>query len=482
MQNKQRNTILLSCGILLVVACLCLGLILASGVGVSLLWPFEFPEDNEASLPTEENDNPIAGEDVDPEEMDTSPDPEPDDIEDTVVELPDDLAKKLLRIEGEVIQIRGLDQTSPVEKQLISESVLADIVKDDFFSEYDDEEAKQDVLVLEALGLLPGGFDLKGFYLDLYSEQIAGFYDSEIDEIYVVQGEKFGGSEKLTYSHEFTHVLQDQVYDLENGLGMNEEACEADTERCAAIQALIEGDASYTEVLWFQEYATRKDYLDVMKVFDEMESPILDTAPPYMASDLYFPYEYGYAFVQYLYEQEGYKTVDQAYLDPPVSTEQILHPEKYPDDIPQAVPLPDFSEVLGSGWILYDENVMGEWFTFLILNQAFEETYRLSEGIASDAAQGWGGDTYVVYINEDTDELVFVMETVWDTIDDADEFAEAFEDYATSRWGDSTGEMEGHPTWHGENGTILFERAIDHTMWIIAPDDAVLKSVLSEFK
>ena len=482
MQNKKRNYILLSCGILLVVACLCLGLILASGVGVSMLWPFEFPQDNEASLPSEETVPPTSDEDVDPVETESSPDPEPVEPEETVVELPDNLAKTLLRIEAEVIEIRGLAQTKPVEKLLISEPELADIVKDDFFSDYDDEEAKQDVLVLEALGLLPAGFDLKGFYLDLYSEQIAGFYDSEIEEVYVVQGEEFGGSEKLTYSHEFTHVLQDQVYDLENGLGMNEEVCEADTERCAAIQALIEGDASYTEVLWFQEYATRKDYLDVMKLFDEMESPILDTAPPYMASDLYFPYEYGYSFVQYLYEQDGYKTIDQAYLDPPVTTEQILHPEKYPEDIPQEVPLPDFSEVLGSGWTLYDENVMGEWYTFLILNQAFEEAYRVSEEAASDAAEGWGGDTYLVYINEDTNELVFVMETVWDSIDDAGEFEEAFEDYANARWGDSTGEMDGHPTWGGENVSILFESASDHTLWIMAPDDVVLTSVLSEFK
>lgn len=482
MQNKQRNTILLSCGILLVVACLCLGLILASGVGVSLLWPFEFPQDNDASLPTEEIVIPTAEEDVDPEETDIAQDSEPDDQEETDKELPDDLAQKLLRIEEEVIEIRGLDQAKAVEKWLISESELAEIVKNDFFSEFDDDEAKKDVMVLEALGLLPAGFDLKGFYLDLYSEQIAGFYDSEIQQVYVVQGEKFGGSEKLTYSHEFTHVLQDQVYDLDDGLGMNEEACEADTERCAAIQALIEGDASFTEVLWFQEFASRKDYLDVMQAFEDMESPILDAAPPYMTSDLYFPYEYGYAFVQYLYEQEGYKTVDEVYLDPPVSTEQILHPEKYPLDIPTAVPLPDFSDVLGSSWSLYDENVMGEWYTFLILNQAFEEANQLSEGTASDAAEGWGGDTYVVYINEEADKLVFVMEIVWDSVDDANEFTEAFEDYADSRWGDSAGEIDGHPTWQGENRSILFDGGTDHSLWIMAPDETILASILSEFE
>jgi len=84
------------------------------------------------------------------------------------------------------------------------------------------------------------------------------------------------------------------------------------------VQALIEGDASYTEILWFQNYATREDYFGLMETFDEMESPILDNAPPFMASDLYFPYEKGYAFVEYLYEQDGYDTVDLAYQNPPV--------------------------------------------------------------------------------------------------------------------------------------------------------------------
>jgi hypothetical protein len=337
-------------------------------------------------------------------------------------------------------------------------------------------------MVLEALGLLPAGFNLKGFYLDLYSEQIAGFYDSEIEEIYVVQGTEFGGSEKLTYSHEFTHVLQDQVYDLDDGLWMDEESCEADTERCAAVQALIEGDASFTEIQWFQEYATRKDYLDVMQAFDEMESPILDNAPPFMSSDLYFPYEYGYAFVSYLYEQNGYDSVDQAYQNPPVSTEQILHPEKYPDDIPVDVPLPDFSDVLGEGWELFDENVMGEWYTYLILNQAYDETIQLSDKKALEAAEGWGGDTYLVYINEESDELIFIMKSIWDSPDDLEEFADAFEDYANARWGKSNGEIDGGMTWQGEDRSILFERALDHTLWIMAPDDALLTEILSKLE
>ncbi|MEA3327743.1 MAG: hypothetical protein U9R53_10655 [Chloroflexota bacterium] len=468
MKNKQTKYILLSCGVILVVACLCLGVILLSGLGVSLLWPFEFKEDAEASIPTTETTLPVT--------------PEVSELQEEQNELPDELFEILLQIESEVIQIRGLDQTKPVEKTLISMSELEEIVTNDFFLEYSDQEAEQDVLILAALGLLPEGFNLRDFYLDLYSEQIAGFYDDETEEIYVVQGAEFGGSEKLTYSHEFTHVLQDQVYDLEEGLGLNEEACELDSERCAAVQALIEGDATYTEILWFQTYASREDYFDVMQTFDELESPILDTAPPFMASDLYFPYEKGYVFIEYLYDQDGYDAVDLAYQNPPVSTEQILHPEKYPNDVPQDVALPDLIDVLGNEWQLFDQNVMGEWYTYLILNQAYEEDYWLSEQTASKAAAGWGGDSYAVYLNGNTDEIVFINEVAWDTLADAEEFAEAFEDYADLRWGDSKDEIEGNPTWYGDNSVIIFTRDGDHTLWLLSPNDTILKTILSEFK
>jgi hypothetical protein len=377
-----------------------------------------------------------------------------------------------------VIGLRGLQPTGPVERDLITADELKEIVTTDFFSEYTDEDARQDVLILSALGLLPEGFELKQFYNDLYSEQIAGFYDSEEKEMYVVQDTGFGGYEKITYAHEYTHVLQDQVYGLEEGLGLDEESCEADSERCAAVTALIEGDATLTELLWFQSFATEQDYEDYNKAFEDFESPVFDSAPPYMAADLYFPYEYGYIFVQLLYNDGGFDAVDAAYEDIPLSTEQILHPEKYPDDQPLKVTLPDLTAILGEGWTLYDDNVMGEWYTYLILNKAYEEAYRLSESIAEDAAEGWGGDAYAFYLNDSTDEVVFIMDALWDTVDDAEEFADAFVDYADLRWESEPSEIDGYPTWSGVNGTVVLMHEGDRTLWIMAPEYETAESLL----
>ncbi len=478
MKSKKQKNILLSCIVILIIACVCLGLVLVTGVGVSILWP---STKSVQVTPPVENEVTQIVTDVEETETPTAEIPA-EETPNEKGELPIELRKAMSKIESQVIQLRGLQPTAPVARDLITAEELKEIVTTDFFSEYTDEDARQDVLILSALGLLPEGFELKQFYNDLYSEQIAGFYDSEKKEMYVVQGTGFGGYEKITYAHEYTHVLQDQVYGLEEGLGLDEESCEEDSERCAAVTALIEGDATLTEMLWFQSYATEQDYEDYNKAFEDFESPVFDSAPPYMAADLYFPYEYGYIFVQLLYNDGGYDAVDTAYADVPLSTEQILHPEKYPDDQPLEVTLPDLAEALGEGWTLYDENVMGEWYTYLILNKAYEVAYQLSEFTAEKAAEGWGGDAYAFYLNDSTDEVVFVLDSVWDTADDAKEFADAFVDYADLRWESDPSKMDGYPTWSGENGTVVLVHEGDHTLWVMAPEFETAEALLAELR
>ncbi len=480
MKPKQTKAIIISGAVILVVSCVCLGLILAGGAGVSLFWPFETASKGTATEAIEhetpEEETPTA---VIKAETTTEEDEIGNGTEDF---LSDELKMSMDKIETQVIQIRGLQPTGPVERDLISEEELEEIVVNDLFSDYSDEDAHQDILILSALGLLSEDFDLKQFYLDLYSEQIAGFYDSELKAMYVVQGVGFGGNERLTYAHEYTHVLQDQVYGLDEGLGLNDESCEEDSERCAAVTALIEGDATLMQGLWFQRFATEQDYQDYFAAVESYESPVLDSAPPYISADLYFPYEYGYAFVDLLHGQGGFEAVDAAYANPPVSTEQILHPELYPDDKPVTVQLPDLTDVLGGDWSLADQNVMGEWYTYLILNKGCDENFQLPETLASDAAEGWGGDAYAFYLNEATDDVIFILDAVWDTTQDADEFFEAFIQYADLRWEAASQEINGYHTWSGEQGVSVLLQVGDRTLWVMAPDRELVETILSEIE
>jgi hypothetical protein len=477
MESRRTRNIIVSCGVMLILTCVCLGMIVVSGVGVSLIWPIDFRQED-VILPT-----PI-DEIVEPSAPTTPPEAPPY-TEEPPIEadpLPEEIAEIVLEIEAQVSQIRGLTLSEPVPRRMISPEEIEDMVINEFFAEYTDEDARQDVLILSLLGLLPSDFDLKSFYNALYSEQISGFYDSETEEIFIVQGTSFGGSEKLTYAHEFTHALQDQTFRFDEGLDYNEEACQDDSERCAAIKALIEGDASLTEILWFQTYATRSDYKDIVETFENYASPILDNAPPYIQKDLYFPYEKGFAFVEFLFNEGGFEAVDAAYRYLPVSTEQILHPERYPWDQPRVVMLPNFEDVLDGDWILFDQNVMGEWYTYLILSQSYNETYRIPEEQASSAASGWGGDAYAIYLNQNTDEVIFILDMVWDTTDDADEFSMTLDKYANTRWDAADEQLSGQRTWRGQEGTVVFMQEGDRSLWIIAPTDALAEMILLELQ
>ena len=116
------------------------------------------------------------------------------------------------------------------------------------------------------------------------------------------------------------------------------------------MQALIEGDASLTELLWFQQFSSDQDQKDVLNFYDSYESPVFDSAPLFLQEDFVFPYNQGFEFAQFLYEKGGYAAINDAYLNPPQSSEQILHPELFPNETPDQVELTDFFSVLEGNW------------------------------------------------------------------------------------------------------------------------------------
>jgi hypothetical protein len=317
------------------------------------------------------------------------------------------------------------------------------------------------------------------FYQDLLSEQIAGQYDQENKEMDVVQGSGFGGTERLTYAHEYTHALQDQNFDIENGLNYSSEACEQDSERCAAVQALLEGDASMLELDWFNNYATAQDLTDIQDFYQNYESPVFDSAPAFLKEDFIFPYIFGQTFVEYLYNIGGWDAINGAYSNLPVSTEQILHPERYPEDRPINVVIPDLLSLLGDQWQDLDTGVMGEWYTYLILAHGREPNARLDDIEAQIASEGWGGDVYHVFYDAQNDAVVMVMHTSWESENDARQFYDAFRKHSTARFGSPASVETNWLRWKHANGVTDLSIQGQYTTWILAPDEATALLVRS---
>jgi hypothetical protein len=393
----------------------------------------------------------------------------------TPVATPDDETQAhMTRIEEQVVNLRGLQPVSPVAPNLLTTEDLHQRVIDDFFFDYSEEEATFDALVLSVFGLLDSEFNLRNFYLDLYSEQVAGYYDDEVKQMYVVQDVGFHGPERLTYAHEYVHALQDQVFNFETGLNYTDDDCEADNERCAGIQALIEGDATLLEEQWLLTFATTEERIEIIEFYDSYDSPVYNTAPEFMKQDFTFPYTFGAEFVRRIHSSGGWAAVDAIYTDPPRSTEQILHPDRYPEDQPVTMEKPEVLDALGDGWVETETNVLGEWYTRLMLSEYLDVNQ------AIQAAEGWGGDIYSVFFNESSGESALVMIHTWDTLADVDQYSASFLEYAGNRFGAPTSLAEA-TSWTTTENFVSFELGGLQSLWILAPDETIAGQLRQAF-
>jgi len=379
----------------------------------------------------------------------------------------------MARIERDMEDLRGLEPQHPVEKVIITPEELAHKVEEDFLADYSPEEAAQDAVELWLFGLADKDIDLFEIHKTMLSEGIAGFYDDEEGKMYVVASSGFPAHARMTYAHEYVHALQDQTWDLDEGLNFNDETCKRDSEYCGGVQGLIEGDATFSEYLWYWEKATPQERRDIQQYYDSLNMPGWESSPEFLQEDILFPYTAGEEFVFALFREDGWDTVNAAYENPPASTEQILHPERYPDDRPVRLTLPDVAGLLGEGWEpITEQNALGEFWIYLTLAKSETLPWRLPEQEASDAAEGWGGDVYATYHRPDTGAGALLQIFAWDTPADAQEFTAAFLRYAEKRFGPATSSEAGLWVWEDTPwGAVIFAvQGSDGHVWAIAPD------------
>lgn len=391
-----------------------------------------------------------------------------------VVDIAQQNAEIRSAIETHVIEIRGLNPLRPIQPTLLTPEELRAELQTDLQGSMTPEEASQDVLVLNAFDFLPRDFDYLNFTLELYSEQVAGYYDPETRRFVVVsEDELLSVAEQLTHAHEFTHALQDQYFDLD---ALNDEELNGDA--ALAFRALAEGDASWVETLYALEYLAPEQLQALLAETAELDTAVLDSAPPVLANSLMFPYVEGLNFVQALYDEGGFEQVNEAWVSPPVSTEQILHPERYlAEDMPQEVTLESLLEPLGADWALLDQDVLGEFFLREYLGQQMDET------TANAAAGGWDGDQYAVYWQAQQELMVMMLRVVWDSESEADEFAAAYNTFASQRYGATPTVTGTLVCWAGTvNGvsdtTCLLQNGAE-TFIVRAPNQAIAQAVVN---
>lgn len=321
-----------------------------------------------------------------------------------------------------VVQLRELENQQPVPFEFMSREALRDKIEQDLAKESDQSELAAADRLYELLGIIPANTDLTRLLTDLYTSQIAGFYDPEEDRFYLISDEQKGlldATDRVTFVHEYVHALQDQHYDLE-ALRSEELNLSDDQER--AIQAVVEGDAQLVTSLYVVTELSRADFDELLDDGSEVDQATLASTPGFLRESLIFPYTFGLAFIQSRLQIGGWDMVDALYTAMPQSTEQILHPERYPNDMPRTVTLPNLAASLGGTW---EEQLRDTWGEFDLRLLLAEE---LAHDQAERGAEGWGGDQYL-FLQAEGGNVLFVLDIVWDHTREADEFAALFTEW-----------------------------------------------------
>ena len=329
----------------------------------------------------------------------------------------DDTLAVLREIEEQVIDIRGLPAADIGPPEIITRAELADELEQLFEEEYPPEEQERDNVALRALGLLEPGQDVAELQLQLLSDQVLGFYDDVEKRMVVVSDAGLDAEARLTYAHEYTHALQDAAFGLDSL--QTDEVGEDD--RALARTAMIEGDAVVTMVAWAFAHLTPEELMEL----GTRPSPDTSGIPSWMVEQLQFPYNEGALWAGELTinpTQPDFSAINAAFGDPPGSTEQIIDVASWPDgDEPIPVDRVDLAAALGDGWTEVDATPIGQATIEIMLAYLGVE-----RGLATEAADGWGGDTAVIASGPD-DAFAVAWRLAWDSTPDAVEFVDAYE-------------------------------------------------------
>lgn len=373
--------------------------------------------------------------------------------------IPTEMISQIASQAGELRQLN----CEAVPVQLMNRDELKEMLLQDFEEESEQMDITQELLVF--LDLLEEGQDLGDILVDAYTQDILGFYDPEQDELYLVsETGELGPLDKMTLAHEYTHAIQDQHFDL-TSLGSQDD----DSEASAATDALVEGDATVVMALYYWSCLSSEEQEAIGEMDAEPGMELDEDVPEVIQKTMMFPYEYGMTFVIAIIQKGRWEAVNQAYSDPPKSTEQIMHPEKYVQDRddPVVVTLPNMATALGHEWSELDSDVFGE-FSLKLYLQAF-----LNPSEAERAAAGWGGDRYS-FLEDSAERKAFVLKSEWDTEDDARVFYEACTDRAREKGGSGAlGKARGDKAsaqWESEGLNYRFALEEGSVYLVIAPD------------
>ena len=294
------------------------------------------------------------------------------------------------------------------------------------------EELAATEAVAKLTAVIPPDMDLLETVRRMLASQVGGFYDPAANTFYLM--DRFtGGLARVILAHELTHALDDQLYDLDGTM----RALQGESDALFAYQALVEGSGTAVMTRWTIEHMRELEPSD-LEGGDAVSMDSLADLPAAVWKPLLAVYLRGATFLNrtdsLIASQMRYPApadFARAFEEPPRSSEQILHPEKYWDEKQRDEPLSIAIEAaeLPDGWSLAQRDSLGEIGLAHCTTPLAERgglrgrLQILGARYTNPAAEGWGGDRFALLERQGAQILIGV--TVWDTDRDAEQFAEA---------------------------------------------------------
>ena len=292
------------------------------------------------------------------------------------------------------------------------------------------EEIRAEELALKKFGFVPQDFDLKKTSVELMTEQAAAFYDFRKKKLFILESAP-EAVQQVALVHELAHALADQHFNLEQFIDLANKSDDSATARMAAM----EGQATWLMSEYLarrtgQSLKTSPAIVQLMSRAAQMSQgqfPVFDAAPLYMRETLLFPYSQGMLFQHALVEKFGQEAFARIFREPPVSSQQILHPEKYFQEVKPTEPaLPSVSseedyEELTEGYI-------GELDHAILLRQY------AGEKEAESLSSRWKGGRYRVLEDKKDKHTVLAYVVEWESEAVAREYFGLYRQVLAKKW------------------------------------------------
>ena len=316
----------------------------------------------------------------------------------------------IAQVARQVEQVRNLTFLRPVPAEPVSSGRMAQLLGQNAKAGTPKAEVARTGKAWATIGAIPRGTDLYKALVDFDTSQVIGFYDPEAHRLVFIGSASPTPFQRFTLAHELTHALDDQRFDLTH---LDKLQMCRDDEQGAYI-ALAEGDAVFTSVAWARQDLAPQELAQLQRDAESAPSPP-QSVPMFLVDLLGWPYEAGPPFIQALLQRGGAAAVNQAFRHPPASTEQVLHPERFPSDRPVPVEVPNLATRLGTRWKEIEIEQVGEAWLQILFAQ------HMSTSDAEAATDHWGGGQYRAW--SDGPHTVVLMDTVWDGTASAARFA-----------------------------------------------------------